>query len=791
MKKVTFIFVLSCFLMLNCSFAFPTIRQVMNFEVGDIFHYKSLKTVGWNIQQYSIMSREVIGKQYNLDSTSVSYQFKTTTYVGATENGNWCNMQLDTVTENYTNLDSSCMSLYPAYLLSIAANYDVTSLVFSEQANSTYNGRTLVKGMKDTYNYASCAEGLGFTDYSIYYQSLSNLVWYKKGNETYGTPILQFINPQNPSALVLKRGEVFDYSVGDIIQFETYQLESSPFQPAYESEYVTQYKILSRTNLIDSVIYSVERKKQWKSGDTIGAYFSQDTISLNYGKLGNEVADFCKSSIFYSCDSVLMNFVPYEGTYHSSSHNYVKGIGDFYAYRSKAQIISTYQESLTYWFKIAQNKSCGSAFTFDSLYTDSLLRRREVFDFAVGDIFQFERSAKGNSWDKISTYKVERKILAKTETPDKWTYRIQQKQLLTSGYPIEFSFKVDTLEESYDRLDDYVLPIYEAYTTEYNLCESLLANEYRSANSNSSSTNYKVRDVYIKGLGMYHNAVKRPQSDSIFTEELTYYYKAATNKSCGNYVEIKPPLMVREVFDFAVGDVFQFRRFVKNYATSFSTFMVEHKILAKQGSGDVWIYKIRRKNQFIAGDSLGFSIQVDTFEMPYYSINSWVVPPKNVVEGEYKPCESIRTNSDISYDAVNEIQSEKLFIKGLGEYETSFKLPNDSLLVEQLTYYHKVNGNKVCGTAFSFKDLEAPSLPASFIAYHLPADNVIKVKFEGNETASMLEILNFEGQKIYQADISPNQTELKILSDKFSSQLYIVRWFIGEKQYYTKMLLAK
>jgi hypothetical protein len=545
MKKVTFILLLSCLGMLNCSFAFPTVRQVMNFEVGDIFHYQAQRIIAWNQTEYTINSREVIGKQYNLDSTSVSYQFKITTYFGATENGNWCIMPLDTLTENYTNLDSSCISLYPNYLLSIAANYDVTSLVFSEQVNTTYNGRTLVKGMKDTYNYASCAEGLGFTNYSIAYQSLSNLLWYKKGNETYGTPIAQFQNPIDPSTSILKRGEVFDYSVGDVIQFQTYDMESNPpvSQPAYSTKYVTQYKILSRTNLIDSVIYSVERKKQWKSGDTIGAYFSQDTISLNYGSLSNDVADFCKSLVSYSCDSVLMNFVPNNATYYVSSHNYVKGVGDFYSYRSTAQTADTYEQTLTYWFKTAQNKSCGSYFTFDSLYVDSLLKRRDVFDFAEGDVFQFERYAK-NGNNNSSTYMVEHKILAKTETNDVWTYKIQQKQQLSGASDLGFYAELDTIEEVYDKLDDFVAPVSNLFTEKYNLCEPILENVYVNFPQNGSYPHRKIKDVYIKGLGVYHNSAKRPNYDSLLNEKLTYYYKAKANNTCGtpfNFVDFVVP----------------------------------------------------------------------------------------------------------------------------------------------------------------------------------------------------------------------------------------------------------
>ncbi len=82
MKKAIFIFLLNTFLMFNCAPAFPTVRQVINFDIGDMFHYRVVTGISgpYLHQTYYIESQELISKQYNLDSTNVTYQFKRISY---------------------------------------------------------------------------------------------------------------------------------------------------------------------------------------------------------------------------------------------------------------------------------------------------------------------------------------------------------------------------------------------------------------------------------------------------------------------------------------------------------------------------------------------------------------------------------------------------------------------------------------------------------------------------------------------------------------------------------------
>jgi hypothetical protein len=636
MKKITFILLLNCLGMLNSSFAFPTVRQVMNFEVGDIFHYQITKDTALNKTVYYIESREVVSKQYNFDSTAISYTFKVISYSGASANGKWCNMKTDSVIETYSSLDSSCTTLYASYIAINALSLDVFTFTFTEEVNSIYNGRTLGKGKKDDFNYVICAEGLGFISHSSN-GGLANkreLVWYKKGNETYGTPVAHLIDPY---AKILKKGEVFDFAVGDIIQIRVQDKVTfsgiGGSLMSYNKTYMVEQKFLSKAQISsDSIIYTVRRKQQWLANDTIDFYFYQDTITLRLGGLNSYVQDPCKVSVSYGCDSTLSNQVvesPALCCYYIS--NYIKGVGTFSTNSSQSQYDAYYNSTPTYWFKAAQNKSCGSYFKFDSLYVDSLLRRRDVFDFADGDVFQFERYAK-NGNNNSSTYMVEHKILSKTETNNVWTYKIQQKKQPIAGIPAWSYAKIDTIEEVYDKLDDFVAPIANLFTEKYHLCEPLLANEYKNFPQNSHYTNYKIKDVYIKGLGVYHNSVRRPDYDNLLSEKLTYYYKAKANNTCGT--------------------------------------------------------------------------------------------PFNFVD---------------------------------------FVVPPDSHLLP----------------------------PTAFTAYYISNEKAIKVQFPESEVSSVVEIMNFEGQKIYQGNVAPKETEINIPVQIAENQLYIVRLLVGGKQSYKKILVAK
>lgn len=601
--------------MFNCALAFPTVRQVMDFEVGDIFHYQYYTGSPSIPSTYYIESQELIGKQYNLDSTTVTYQFKRISYQRASQNANWCNKITDTLTQIYTNLDSSCTGLYANYCTQNSLSLDVSTLTFSEQTNSIYQGRTLVNGKKDNNNYVTCVAGLGFVAHSEV-GSIHSLVWYKKGNEIYGTSIDYLQNPTDPYTTLLTRAQVYNFEVGDVIQMRvddeaTYY---NGYQMSYDAIYRVSYNILSKTQITpDSVLYIALKKRQWISGDTLGFYFSQDTIGLRYGRLNDYVNDPCKVSVSYTCDSLLVNRVTNNGGYGSSSVTYIEGLGNFNSRTNSSLYYAYYGETLTYWFKAAENKSCGTFFVFDSLNVDSLLRKREVFDFVEGDIFQFEWQYNNTT---ASTYMVQHKILAKTETNTEWTYKIQRKQQLIAGDSLGFYIKIDTIEQAYDNLDNWVAPASNLFVTVYSKCEPLLANEFRSFPQ--APYIRAIKDLYIKGMGVYRDTVGR--------------------------------------------------------------------------------------------------------------------------------------------------------------------------LHERLTYYHKVSGNTTCGDYFNFA---LPVPPTGFISYYEPNDKVIKVQLLENEATSVIEIINFQGQRIYQTEVAPKQTEVRIAAQMLESQIYIVRLLNGKNQSYQKIAVFK
>ena len=199
-----------------------TPRIIYDFAPGDEFHYTESVYVTYGIQ--SGFSYLILDKSYNADSTSISYIVRVNRYLQNLVPGTGTVQDTTYTTETdtliYSDLDSNIKYLmaynvasYPAYqnwYQSLAAmdSSCLSSLSFSEQTDSLLFGGIYVDHYRNEINltFNSCMNstrayaasfgrgtGLLYASENIsggpYYSHYTNLVYFKKGNITAGTPV--------------------------------------------------------------------------------------------------------------------------------------------------------------------------------------------------------------------------------------------------------------------------------------------------------------------------------------------------------------------------------------------------------------------------------------------------------------------------------------------------------------------------------------------------------------------------------------------------------------------------
>ena len=205
--KNTFLFLVSFFIINNSSLAqdFPTIEEIYDYDIGDIFHHRGRFVEGGPDGHYSdttIRNMEVVGKYYSENSDTVYYEFfvKELAIFESNPQGN-------SYTEYYTT----------KWYTDLDAIQDGDEII--EDPN-IYNGRKTVKyhnmvmnGSIEQVTSYHWTVGCGLTyQYSSYFdmailfghKTINELVYLKKGDEEWGNEQIILNIPENTPIKTLK-----------------------------------------------------------------------------------------------------------------------------------------------------------------------------------------------------------------------------------------------------------------------------------------------------------------------------------------------------------------------------------------------------------------------------------------------------------------------------------------------------------------------------------------------------------------------------------------------------------
>lgn len=343
-----------------------TARDIYDFEVGDEFHY-SVKETRYSPGYDNRVRKLVLAKAYNADSTQVTYTIE------QLKNINNCEWELDTIQEVYSNLNHVFDSVYvDEQAFYTSAFYQDCGVISLENpsiqlVDTAFVQRTRIQmicGYGD-WEKKHWAVGLGEVHIrqinSAHCCSINmSLIYYKKGNEEWGTPDSTLVTHQWIAPPILTRREVFDFEVGDLFQrFYSY---------GYGIEHAgyRQYEVICKTvNDSESVSYSFEVVDSPLSAQPVRRY----TEYITYDRLSEPcVSDICWTRYHPwrgTCSDVkYMNEKQEANGGYSSSWEirryYIQGCGEgevsnTFSYYGGSRVVDT----LVWYCKKAENTSCG------------------------------------------------------------------------------------------------------------------------------------------------------------------------------------------------------------------------------------------------------------------------------------------------------------------------------------------------------------------------------------------------------------------------------------------------
>jgi hypothetical protein len=192
-----------------------SVEQVFDFNVGDIFQYKS----SLQNQPPNALTNEVIDKYYSENGDTLFYvmhcSYYTSDYEFNPEPHLVYNFGEDTTTEQYTNLDSPILDYFPYLrydtLVAIYVddfNYDTiveNSELLCDRFSNGFDCSFAASAVEPAYFYYRFGEGLGIIRETVCNETggpwlcpniAKNLTFYSKGDEICGTMDSLTFNPQ-------------------------------------------------------------------------------------------------------------------------------------------------------------------------------------------------------------------------------------------------------------------------------------------------------------------------------------------------------------------------------------------------------------------------------------------------------------------------------------------------------------------------------------------------------------------------------------------------------------------
>lgn len=242
---------------------------------------------------------------------------------------------------------------------------------------------------------------------------------------------------------------------------------------------------------------------------------------------------------------------------------------------------------------------------------------------------------------------------------------------------------------------------------------------------------------------------------------------------------LKPHLR-KEVFDFQIGDVFQYEHIWKSYEPwGYSgTTYTQVTTLAKRVSNDTIFYDNEIKKLFLNG-----SIQTDYLQdtIPYRDSSIFFALPtyvpdslmhlykiKNTIyknENNFSPGNSLCKNSVLLIGGFKGLTNYREYMKGLGcvsQYYDYYSQPIDyqgKTFRKNISYYKK--GNKTYGKPVDFTTaLEEKQQETNVSIFPNPASNVLFIR--QLEVDLLYKLYDINSKTVKQGDITPNTNSIDI-----------------------------
>ncbi len=244
-----------------------TIGQVFNFDIGDKYQYKS------NLQNQppNALTKEIIDKYYSPNSDTLFYLIHQTYYQQEVEfypEPHWVyNFGEDTITEQYTNLDSPILDYFPDLRYDSLVlhngndfNYD-TIIEYSEllcdRLSNGFDCSFPASAVEPDYINYRFGEGLGIISETVYEGSgalsgptiAKSLTFYSKGDETCGTMDSLTSNPHITAKIDF---DIFPNPARDYLQIRKNNFDNSIIELYDETgRLISKYMINERLNQLD------------------------------------------------------------------------------------------------------------------------------------------------------------------------------------------------------------------------------------------------------------------------------------------------------------------------------------------------------------------------------------------------------------------------------------------------------------------------------------------------------------------------------------------------------------
>jgi hypothetical protein len=185
----------------NLGKTYLTLKQTFDFEIGDEFHYEKFSYTTSPDDNKTNSIHKILDKKYSNNRDTVYYQIKRATYFYYANKADKNHLLIDTLNVNYFINEKQYLPEEP--ILNYASNESTGREIIKNSLNnrrffnvgSTHkhnsnNGCWYELHIDPGYNI-TYGEGLGFFSYDTYQfpgNSNENMVYYKKGVETWGVP---------------------------------------------------------------------------------------------------------------------------------------------------------------------------------------------------------------------------------------------------------------------------------------------------------------------------------------------------------------------------------------------------------------------------------------------------------------------------------------------------------------------------------------------------------------------------------------------------------------------------